>query len=133
MASTQRTTIRREDDLEWLREVHALAFPDDCWPGDEHLFWIATRGAELLAFASARPIEDTLELTRCAVVASAAGTGMQRRLIGVRERYARRIGCRYVATYTTRGNWASITNLIRAGYRFKPCSSPLYFNFLKVL
>lgn len=125
--------IRRETDLEWLREVHALAFPDDIWPGDDDLFWIAARGPELLAFASARPQGDMLELTRCAVVASAGGTGMQRKLIAVRERHARRTGCKTVCTYTTRDNYGSITNLIRAGYRFAESRSPLYFNFVKRL
>lgn len=128
--------IRREHDLEWLREVHRLAFPDDVWPGDENAFWVAVRGDELLGFASARPLRRlncTLELTRCAVVASAHGKGLQRRLLAVRERYARRHAMRTVTTYTTRDNLPSITNLIRAGYRFAECRSPLYFNFVKRL
>lgn len=126
--------IRRERDLEWLREVHAIAFPDDRWPGDDHAFWVATRGSELLGFASALVTGDMLELTRCAVVSSMHGKGMQRRLIAVREAYARRQGCAGVATYTTRDNWSSITNLVRAGYRF--CTDQpdaRFFNFFKRL
>ncbi len=116
--------IRREQDLEWLREVHAVAFPDDIWPGEDDAFWIATRGDELLGFASARPRGDRLELTRCAIVTAAQGMGLQRRLIRVREAYGRREGCGLAYTYTTRDNWPSITNLSREGYRFDPTRSP---------
>lgn len=126
--------VRREHDLEWLREVHRVAFPHDAWPTEDiQLYWTAVRGDELLGFAGATFCDRVLHLTRCAVVASAQGLGLQRKLIGVRERYARRIWCTTIETYTTRDNWASITNLIRCGYRFAPCRSPLYFNFTKSL
>lgn len=126
--------IRRETDIEWLRDVRSVAFPGITWADDDRdVWWVATRGPELLAFASARSHGGMLELVSCAVVSRAAGTGMQRRLIAVRERYAAREGCKSVCTYTSRDNYPSITNLIRAGYRFAPCRSPLYFNFVKYL
>ncbi len=127
-----RIRIRREIDIEWLREIYALALPAASWCHDDDKFWIATRGPDLLAFASARPRGDMLELTSCGVVSSAAGTGMQRRMLRVRERYARRLGLPLVGTYAARDNYASITNLIRAGYRFAPCQPRAdYFNFVK--
>ena len=124
--------IRREHDLDWLREVHPLAFPQDRWPGEYNAFWVAVRGDELLGFASATFKDRRLHLTRCAVVAAAQGLGLQRRLIAVRERYGLRIWCTEVHTYTTRDNWASITNLIRAGYRIESGGAN-YFNFTKRL
>lgn len=130
----KRCAIRQEHDIEWLREVHKLAFPEDLWPGDDDKFWIATRGTDLVGFASARPRGDMLELTRCAVVAAETGRGLQRRFLAVREAYARRNGCKTVCTYTTMGNYPSITNLIRAGYRFSPLQTNRgYFNFVKYL
>ncbi len=129
-----RVTVRREHDIDWMREVHRIAFPNDAWRCDADTFWVAARGSELLAFASARIEGDMLELTRCAVVSSAGGTGMQRRMLRVREAYARREGCTSICTYTTRDNYPSITNLIRAGYKFSPHQrGEQWFNFVKYL
>jgi hypothetical protein len=102
--------IRREDDLEWLREVYVMALPPSSWAHDEDTFWLATRGPDLLAFASARLRGDTLELTSCGVVSSAAGTGMQRRMLRVRERYAS-------GTRAVRERYASGTRGVRAANR----------------
>ncbi len=128
--------VRRELDVDWLRSVYALALPPASWAHDEDVFWVATRepcGA-LLAFASARPRGDMLELTSVGVVSAAAGTGMQRRMLRVRERYARSLGLGTVCTYTARDNYASVTNLIRAGYRFAAVQPRAdYFNFVKRL
>ncbi len=131
--------IRRESDLEWMREVYGLALPANSWRHDEDTFWVATRtvsgrGGELLAFASACPLGDSLELTSCGVVSSAAGTGMQRRMLRVREAYARRLQLKSVCTYAATDNYRSITNLIRAGYRFAPVQPRAdYFYFVKCL
>jgi hypothetical protein len=112
-----------------------MALPASSWAHEDDTFWLATRGPDLLAFASARLRGDTLELTSCGVVSSAAGTGMQRRMLRVRERFARAAGCKSVCTYTASDNYPSITNLIRAGYRFSrhQSHSPIYFNFVKYL
>lgn len=129
-----RVRIQRETDTDWLREVYALALPAASWCHDDDVFWTATRGDELLAFASGRVLGDAFELTSCGVVSRAAGGGLQRRLIRVREAYARRAECASVVTYAARGNYASVTNLIRAGYRFarhQPRDG--YFNFVKYL
>ncbi len=73
-------------------------------------------------------------MTSCGVVSYAAGKGLQRKLLKVREKYAKRYGCASVVTYTARDNYASITNLIRAGYRFSPHQrGEQYFNFVKYL
>ncbi len=51
-----------------LAPARGLALPAASWQHDDDTFWIATRGpaggraGELLAFASARPRGDTLEL-----------------------------------------------------------------------
>jgi len=135
-----RIVIRREHDLEWLREVHRFAFPHDVWPGNNNLFWVAVHPArgfrqeQLVGFASACNHGDMLELTSCAVVSAANGLGLQRRLIRVREAYARRQGCTCVCTYAIHHNYGSITNLIRAGYRFvRGYSSTRYFHFVRYL
>jgi GNAT superfamily N-acetyltransferase len=62
----------------------------------------------------------TAYLKRAGVLRAYRGQGLQRRMITVRERKARRLGIAYMLTDTT-DNPASANSLIRAGYRiFEP-------------
>jgi len=45
------------------------------------------------------------------------GQGLQKKLIRVRERMARKIDCGRIVTYSSYDNYASANNLINCGYR----------------
>ncbi len=113
-------TLRACDDLEELRELHALAMPADSWPGDDHTFWVARdKSGRAVGFCSAieRPSRCVF-LSRAAVIQELKGEGLQRRMIRVREAWARSIGATRIVTYTRLRNYPSMINLLRCGYRF---------------
>lgn len=112
-------TVRQTDDLEDVRELNALAFPSDEWIGDEHEFWLARDGDLPIGFCSAvwRPDRGYVFLSRCAVLPTYSGRGLQQRMIHVRVAWARRIGAHRVITYAHKTSFSSIVNLIKAGMR----------------
>lgn len=57
-------------------------------------------------------------LSRAGVFPWLSGRGLQRRMIRTRIKWAKKIGARYVVTYTTYDNHLSICNLIKCGFRF---------------
>lgn len=113
--------LRPTEDLETVRELHALAFPDAPWVGDGHAFWLATQGGAAVGFCSAVFYErlGCVFLSRAAVMNSAAGVGLQRRMIRTRVAWARTlIGCNRVVTYCAPRNYSSLVNLLKCGFRF---------------
>lgn len=81
------------------------------------LWWIATEGADALAFAGLRVDGTTAYLSRAGVLPSVRGLGIHQRMIRARVRKARDLGCDRVLTYTMAHNAKSGNNLIRAGFR----------------
>ena len=123
--------IRRLQDVETARALHDLAFPDDAWPGDDHIFWIARdteRENATAAFASAlfhpegQPKwgmpKPYVFLSRCAVIKRYQGQRLQCRLIQHRVLWAHFQGAEEVVTYSTLQNYASMVSLIRSGFKF---------------
>lgn len=92
-------------------------------PSDEEFrqskWWVAeTEAGELVAYAGVwlKPSKKAAYLTRAGVLPEARGQGLQRRLLRVRERYARAQGAERTYTYVLDTNFPSMTNLIRCGY-----------------
>lgn len=114
-------TLRQTDDLEVIRELHALALPEDKWVGDDHTFWLARNEAgKPVGFCSAIywPSRNAVFLSRAAVTVAARGTGLQRRMIRTRVAWARKQGAKRVVTYTSLKNYESMINLLKCGFRF---------------
>ncbi len=118
--------ITQLDDLEDARELHALAFPEDLWPGDDHTYWVARDGKTLLGMASAvhRPDEKYVYLSRCAVVQSAQGRGVGRRLIRARVKWAVAEGAAEAITYVSLKNYPSLLNLLKCGFQLYEPDEP---------
>jgi GNAT superfamily N-acetyltransferase len=82
-------------------------------------YWLGFDGGEPVAFcAMAQSIrwQDTVYLARSGVLESHRGLGLQKRMITIRESYARRRGYNWAVTDTT-DNPASANSLISKGYR----------------
>jgi GNAT superfamily N-acetyltransferase len=86
-------------------------------------WWVAYDGDHAVAFAALHPSSqwsDAGYLSRAGVLPAYRGQGLQRRLLRVRERAARRHGWNWLVT-DTKLNPASANNLIACGYRqFEP-------------
>lgn len=113
--------IVRSDDVEKAREIHRLAFKSDAWVGDTHTYWFAfDANDQPVGWASAIyfPHIGCAYLSRAAVAKAARGSGLHRRLVMVRVRWAWKQNAKWVVTYVSRRNFASFVNLVYCGFRF---------------
>jgi GNAT superfamily N-acetyltransferase len=107
-----------------LHYLHKVTFGDSAPPIDpeDGWWWLVTYHKEPAAFAglTINPERSRGYLCRVGVLPEYRGAGLQRKLILVRERKARKLLCSHMITDTT-DNIASANTLIRAGYKlFKP-------------
>lgn len=115
--------LRRADEEDWddLLEADATCFPHDYRPELLGAAWwvVETDAGELAAYAAARPSNSTpggAYLCRAGVLPAFRGQRLQRRLVRVREAWARRHG--YTSCVTdTYWNPASANTLIACGYK----------------
>ena len=118
--------IEQLEDAEEAKELHALAFPDDKWAGDDHTYWVAKEYdsakfafGKVIGFCSAKVMEPHgVFLSRCAVRKDYAGKGLQRLMIRRRVKWAIDQGSHRVFTYVTLKNYESMINLLRCKFRF---------------
>lgn len=103
-----------------------------CLPHDRPYFpnrgtyWIGYDRGEPIAFCIVAPSlrwGDTVYLARAGVMPSHRGQGLQKRMILIRERWARRNGYTWAITDTAE-NPASANSLITRGYRMFDPSDP---------
>jgi GNAT superfamily N-acetyltransferase len=89
------------------------------WVGDDCTFWELRKAGRLIAFCAAKytPATGCAALSVACVVERARGRGLQKRMIQLRERWARAQGAHTVLTYVAKRNPYSFANLILAGYR----------------
>lgn len=120
-------SLRITSDIDLIRELHSLAFPEDSWVGDDHTFWVARDSTgKPIGFCSAvyRPDSGYVFLSRAAVSLEARGSGLQRRMIRVRVAWAKRQGAATVITYTLLKNYESLVNLLKSKFRFYHPTEP---------
>ena len=110
-----------------LLALHAETFPHDREPAwSAGAWWLAFDGEDAVAFAGVQPskqFSDCGYLVRAGVLPAWRGRGLQRDLIRVRERYARRQGWAWLIT-ATHHNLPSANSLIACGYRLYEPSTP---------
>lgn len=98
-----------------------VCFPADARPDPDALWWLAFQGEDPIGYAGMdlvqRPDGLVGYMTRCGVLPEARGRGVQKRLLTARIRYAHRMACSRVVTYTVASNPASINSLIHRGFK----------------
>lgn len=108
-----------------LRDLHAEIFLDtaECPDFETGQWWLVYGANQIIGFAGVTPstyLPNTGYLKRAGVRVGHQG-GLQRRLIRVRESYARRMGWDAVYTDTAPFNYRSSNNLFKSGFElFKP-------------
>lgn len=119
---SRRADLASEEDVEALRDLHELCFgttaPQVTY--DKGAWWLVYKvgGKDPMGFGGIVP--STLGpgyayLKRSGILPDHRGHGLQRRLIAIRERWARKEGFHTVVTDTC-DNTPSANNLIRSGY-----------------
>lgn len=109
--------VRRTSDIAVIRRLHSQIFPADDFP-DDCIHWLLTVSAHQAGFCSVKLVEgeDTAFMARAGVLPKWRGQGCHGRMLRVREAWARK-RVRYGVTYVLRDNYASLANLIKAGWR----------------
>jgi GNAT superfamily N-acetyltransferase len=124
-------TIRQIRDFTKVQQ-ELLVLQKACLPHDEPVFpdngvwWIGRQGEQNTCFALIQPSYqwmDTAYLARAGVLEAWRGQGLQRRLIRVREAWAKKAGYRWMISDTT-DNVPSSNNLMRCGYKLIEPSAP---------
>lgn len=131
---------KKGDDAE-IRHIDNLCLPGDTsYKNNEEYHWWVVQVKDLygedriVAFASLRvDPRGEAHFTRCAVLPSVRGLGIQTKLIKARLKWLRSKGIKVVRTYASRSNHHSVRNLRAAGFteRISPCGK--YLNFRKDL
>lgn len=82
-------------------------------------WWVVYDGDKPVAFAGLTPypVNKTMFLSRCGVIKSYRGHGLQRKLIKKREEMSIKQAYSRIITYVSYGNVKSANNLIACGYR----------------
>jgi len=115
--------IRRSDDLELIAELEREIFYDTVKMDDSDMaatdWWVAMDGDVPVGFAGVRmlPAEGKAFLALAGVTAVARGKGLQKRLIRVRTRHAKRHLAPRCYTYVKSTNHASMRSLISCGFK----------------
>ena len=127
-----RITIKRVDPKNMRVAQDIRRLQKMCLPGDrpydmrKGTWWLAYQDKTAIAFAamahSAQWV-STGYLCRAGVMRLFRGKGLQKRLISVRERYARCVGYTHLIT-DTRDNPASSNSLIARGFKIYQPTKP---------
>lgn len=115
--------IRREELPAAVLALDEICFPEDYRiTTEDALWWVVWCGEQPVGYAGLRPCKEPHNrglgyLCRAGVIAAHRGKGLQKRLIAVREREARRMGLKRLITYCVPWNPPSINSLISCGYK----------------
>lgn len=112
--------IRQTTDFELIKQLNDEIFPEDKLHIDEKtVAWIVTdEEGRYAAFCTARKlIHGILYMDRGGVLPKFRKQGLHRKLISIREKYAKKHGFRKVITYVMKDNYASLFTLIRCDYK----------------
>lgn len=109
-----------------IADLHEASFPGcDPWLDPDGDYWLArTPDGKTAGFAAmlCSRVEKVAYMARSGVLRPFRGQGLQRRLIRVRENWARKEGMKALVSETV-NNPVSATNLIREGFLpFKPAT-----------
>ena len=114
--------IRSKIGFERALALNKLIFGSEFHEGPEsgNVIWLVTDATgEAVGFASIRPTQEHPEmafLSRAGVLSGHRRNGLHKRLIRVRERFARSEGFRSIWTYTASWNIKSMRGIVRGGY-----------------
>ncbi len=115
-----------EANLETLDDLDFRLFPaDSLYPKPGAIWWIGSDDLGPFCFGGLKDVGDqTAFLCRVGVQKAYRGLGIHRRLIRIREAKARRMGFKWIVTYTHGLNFRSAGNLLRLGYHLYEPATP---------
>jgi GNAT superfamily N-acetyltransferase len=114
--------FKRSTDLDLIASMQLECFGKSVKyvqdKGEFCTWWVGYDGSRAVAFCGARVVDGhTLYLSLSGVLKCARGKRVQRRMVRLRERWARSQGLKHALTYTSATNYPSANTLIRCGYK----------------
>lgn len=112
-------------NIKKIKELDNICFPDIAPPvfGPKPTYcWVVKLDLEIIAYAIAYKVRNSLYLSRAGVLPKYRGKKIQQQLISQRIEKAKDLGLAEVVTYTSKKNIASIKNLNACG--LEQCDMP---------
>ena len=103
-----------------MESLHQKTFPEDeFYEHKGNNYWLVkNEDGNYCGFCMATDIgSKMLFLSRVGVLKKYRGQGLHKRMIKIREAFAKRKGFNCILTYTTKDNYQSFAHLIKAGYK----------------
>lgn len=111
--------IRRTNDKNLIVKLDSRIFPNDIfYEHENNHYWTVKKESKVIGFCMATvwEVNKALFLSRAGIIPSERGKGLQRRMIRVRENFARKNKIKDIITYVSKDNIPSFVNLIKSGY-----------------
>lgn len=100
-----------------IYRLQSSIFPDDELHTEPSIWWIGWDNGDPIAFCGITIESNEGFLCRSGVIESHRGQGLQKRMIKIREKEAKKLNLESVWTYVVPDNPASLNSLIRLGYK----------------
>lgn len=115
-------SVRQTYDFVTVLELDRKIFPtdDSLEIKQEGAYWLATYNNKPVGFCAIHPLANdprSCFLARAGVLRSYQRHGLQKRMLSVREAWARKEGYSTLLTYTQPWNWKSMASLIKRDYK----------------
>jgi GNAT superfamily N-acetyltransferase len=110
--------IRKTNNIPLVEVIHSEIMPFDRLPFEAAVFWLVWNQCyDPVGYCALTIIDpEIVFLSLCGLLPEARGNGLQKRMITVREKWARRNGYRVMITYVLKSNPHSYENLIKRGF-----------------
>lgn len=111
-------TVRKTDKEDIVKELHAKIFPlDTFYEHKNSFYWLAYHKETPVGFAQLTILNKEIAyLSRAGLLPEVRGKGLHKRLVKVREIFARKKGIERLITYTLNTNMYSAVTLSKHGY-----------------
>ena len=114
--------LRQTLDLDTVIKLDRKIFPGD-FPlsiREAGAYWLASIDDKPVGFCAIHPIDrepDACFLSRAGVMQKYQGAGLQKKMLTVRENWAKRHGYTRLVTYSAPWNFKSIASLVKKNYK----------------
>lgn len=111
--------VRETRDFSLIAQLDKQCFPlDEPYKFTVAKWWVIEENGEIMAYAGARywPPDNAVFLCRAGVLPKYRGKNLQKKLIRIRKKWAKKIGASCAYTYTLPTNAISARNLVKCGF-----------------
>ena len=111
--------VRKTDKFDLILSLNRKIFPcDDLEICDNTVGWIIWHNKTPVGFCTMRMLTHRIAyMDRAGILEEHRGKGLHKKLLRVRESYARRQNYKEIITYTVSDNFDSLFTLVRHGYK----------------